>query len=172
MKKHIFNKERASLSNRLIIRLLVAYWKKTCNEWYEQGCADGDDDWPGQSFIAWEDVLLSGIEKDVSQAVYGALFAVYLAFGIVGYDLFSEYVQQTVQLGIRRFKKAFAIDRIALTREQMELLKEVLSFAHIPFPKETLFLFSEVEKKKPDRFAEIEKEYDDNMEHEELNKFK
>jgi len=29
-----------------------------------------------------------------------------------------------------------------------------------------------VEKKKPDRFAEIEKEYDDYMEHEEVNKFK
>jgi hypothetical protein len=106
-------------------------------------------------------VLLSGIENDVSQDVYGALFAVYLAFGIVGYDSFSEYAQQTVQLGIRRFKKAFAIDRIQLTGEQMELLEEILSFAKIPSPKNTLFLFSEVEKKKPDGFAEIEKEYDD-----------
>jgi hypothetical protein len=163
MKKHVFNRDKSSLTNRLVISLLIAYWKKTCNEWDEQSCPDVDDDWPGQSFIAWEDVLLSGIEKDVSQEVYGALFATYLAFGIVGYDLFSEYVQQTVQLGIRRWKKAFSIDRIALTREQMELLKEVLSFAHIPFPKETLFLFSKVEKKKPDGFVEIEKEYDDYM---------
>jgi hypothetical protein len=169
LKKHIFNKERASLSNRLIIRFLIAYWKKTCTEWWEQGCPDVDDDWPGQSFIAWEDVLLSGIEKDVSQEVYGALFATYLAFGIVGYDLFSEYVQQTVQLGIRRWKKAFSIDRIQLTGDQMELLEEILSFAKIPFPHNTLFLFSEVEKKKPDGFAEIEKEYDGFMENEEIN---
>ena len=143
--------------------------EKTCTEWDEQGCPDGDDDWPGQCFIAWEDLLISGIEKDVSQNIYEALAAVYLAFGIVGYDVFSEYVQQTVQLGIRRWKKAFSIDRIALTREQMELLDEVLSFARIPFPKDTLFLFSEVEKKKPDGFAEIEKEYDAYMELEEAN---
>ena len=44
---------------------------------------------------------------------------------------------------------------------------KVLSFARIPFPKDTLFLFSEVEKKKPDGFAEIEKEYDAYMELEE-----
>jgi len=71
---------------------LVAHWKKTCHEWDEQSCPDVDDDWPGQALIAWEDILLSGIEKDVSDDVYGALFAVYLAFGIIGYDLFSEYV--------------------------------------------------------------------------------
>jgi hypothetical protein len=141
MKKHAFNKNASSLTNRLVIRLFVAYWKKTCNEWYEQGCADGDEDWPGQSFIAWEDVLLSGIEKDVSQEVYGALFAIYLAFGIVGYDSFSEYVQQTVQLGLRRWRKSFAIDRVQLTGEQMELLEDILSFANIPPPKNTLFLF-------------------------------
>jgi hypothetical protein len=172
MKKSVFNKDTSSLTNRLIIRLFIDHWKKTCTEWDEQSCPDVDDDWPGQCFIAWEDVLLSGIENDVSQEVYGALFAIYLAFGIVGYDFFSEYAQQTAQLGIRRFKKAFSIDRVVLTREQMELLKESLSFAHIPFPKETLFLFSEVEKKKPERFAAIEEEYDDYMEHEELNKFK
>jgi hypothetical protein len=172
MKKHGFNKDTASLTNRLVIRLFIAHWEKTCTEWYEQSCPDGEFDGAGQAFIAFEDLLLSGIEKDVSQEVYGALFAIYLAFGIVGYDLFSEYVQQTVQLGIRRWKKAFAIDRIQLTGEQMELLEDILSFANIPFPKDTLFLFSEVEKKKPERFAEIEEEYDDYMEHEELNKFK
>ena len=172
MKKHVFNKDTASLTNRLVIRLFIDHWKKTCAEWYEQSCPDIEYDEQGQAFIAFEDLLLSGIEKDVSQEVYGALFAVYLAFGIVGYDSFSEYVQQTVQLGLRRFKKAFAIDRIQLTGEQMALLEEVLVFANIPFPKETLFLFSEVEKKKPDGFAAIEKEYDEYMEREEINKFK
>jgi hypothetical protein len=172
MKKYVFNKDTSSLTNRLIIRLFIDHWKKTCTEWYEQSCPDGEFDGAGQAFIAFEDLLLSGIEKDVSQEVYGALFAIYLAFGIVGYDLFSEYVQQTVQLGIRRFKKAFAIDRIQLTGEQMGLLEDILSFANIPFPKDTLFLFSEVEKKKPERFAAIEEEYDDYMEYEELNKFK
>jgi hypothetical protein len=162
----------ASLTNRLVIRLFIDHWKKTCTEWYEQSCPDVAFDGEGQAFIAFEDLLLSGIEKDVSQEVYGALFAIYLAFGIVGYDSFSEYAQQTVQLGLRRFKKAFAIDRIHLTEEQMELLEDVLSFATIPFPKETLFLFSEVEKKKPDGFAEIEKEYDEFIEHEERNTFK
>jgi hypothetical protein len=161
MKKQSFNKDSALLTNRLVIRLFIDHWKKTCTEWYEQGCPDIEYDEQGQAFIAFEDLLLSGIEKDVSQEVYGALFEVYLAFGIVGYDSFSEYVQQTVQLGLRRWKKAFAIDRIQLIGEQMELLEEVLVFANIPFPKDTLFLFSEVEKKKPDGFAEIEKEYDD-----------
>jgi hypothetical protein len=172
MKKHVFNIDTDSLANRLVIRLFVDHWKKTCTEWDEQSCPDVAYDWHGQCLIAWEDLLLSGIEKDVSQKVYGALFAIYLAFGIVGYDSFSEYAQQTVQLGIRRFKKAFAIDRIQLTKEQIELLEDVLSFAEIPIPKYTLFLFSEVEKKKPDGFAEIEKVYDDYMEQEEANMFK
>jgi hypothetical protein len=169
MKKYVFNKDTSSLTNRLIIRLFIDHWKKTCTEWYEQSCPDGEFDGAGQAFIAFEDLLLSDIEKDVSEEVYGALFAVYLAFSIVGYDSFSEYAQQTVQLGIRRWKKAFAIDSIQLTGDQMELLEEILSFAKIPFPHNTLFLFSEVEKKKPDGFAEIEKEYDGFMENEEIN---
>jgi hypothetical protein len=172
MKKHAFNKNTSSLTNRLVIRLFIAHWKKTCTEWYEQSCPDGEFDGAGQALIAFEDLLLSGIEKDVSEEVYSALFAVYIAFSIVGYDSFSEYAQQTVQLGLRRWEKAFAIDRIQLTGDQMELLEEILSFAKIPFPQNTLFLFSEVEKKKPDQFAEIEKEYDDFMEHEEINKVK
>ena len=172
MKKHVFNIDTDSLPNRLIIRLLVSYWKKTCTEWDEQSCPDVAYDWHGQCLIAWEDLLLSGIEKDVSEELYGALFAVYLAFGIVGYDSFSEYAQQTVQLGIRRWKKAFAIDRIQLTKEQMELLEEVLVFAEIPLPKNRLFLFSEVEKKKPDGFEEIEKAYDGYMESGEITRVK
>jgi hypothetical protein len=164
MKKQLFNTDATALTSRLVIRLLIGHWKKTCIEWYEQSCPDTAYDTQGQAFLAFEDLLLSGIETDVSEEIYGALFAVYLAFGIVGYDAFSEYVQQTVQLGLRRWKKVCAIDRIQLTVEHMALLEEVLSFVQLPLPKEPLFVFVAVEKKKPEGFAAIEKEYDVYME--------
>ena len=143
-----------------MIRLIIGHWKRTCTEWNEQSCPDIEYDGAGQALLAFEALLVDGIENDVSEEVYGALFAVYLAFGIVGYDTFSEYVQQTIQLGLRRFKQAFAIDHIRLTSEQMALLTEVLAFVHLPVPKDPLFRFADVERKKPEGFAAIEKEYD------------
>jgi hypothetical protein len=46
----------------------------------------------------------------------------------------------------------------------MTLLGEVLAFVQLPLPKEPLFVFLAVEKKKPEGFAAIEKDYDAYME--------
>ena len=149
--------ESLALQNRLVVRTLFQLWERSCKA--------PNVNHIGAMWVLWGDIF-SELAEDVSQEVLDAWRNVYLVFGILAYDSFSDHYKAVFLLAVARWRKTLGIDYVELTYDQIKLLEKTMNTVHVPYTDEcSYFRFADVESKKPEGFDEKVRKRERHTEH-------